>query len=327
MHTIAPATITEAPSLFPLAEAKMHAFVVTRYCEPQMHFCWHYHPEVELCWVRQGSGLRYIGRSVEPYRAGDLVLLGGNVPHTWGSAPDQRHNAEWTVIQFLPQRWGQPFWGLPELNRLRKLLRDSAGGLHFVGRKAWQIGKMMESLVSLPPYSFDALVGFMEIFRQLLRLTPRPLNSPSASARAPRADPRLQRVLAVVDARSPEPLTQAGMAKEVRMSPPAFCRWFKSHMGLNFQRHLNEIRVARVWARLADTDENITTAALDCGFRNLSNFNRRFLEETGLTPRQFRAETRQISAKRPERYIVRHGLHSALRVAALKSPPAPPRKT
>ena len=130
----------------------------------------------------------------------------------------------------------------------------------------------------------------------------------------------LQRVLAVIDARSPEPLTQAGVAKEVRMSPPAFCRWFKSHMGRNFQRHLNEIRVARVWARLADTDENITTAALDCGFRNLSNFNRRFLEATGLTPRQFRAKTRQISAKRPERYVVRHG-HPEHEQERLRNPP------
>ena len=324
MRTIAAATITEPPSLFPLAEAKTHAFIDTRYRESTMHFNWHYHPEVELCWVRRGGGLRYVGQSVEPYQTGDLVLLGGNLPHTWGPAPNRRGETDWTVIQFLPERWGQGFWELPELTRLRKLVRNSAHGLQFVGRGAWHIGELVEKLVTLTPYSFDALAAFMEICRQLLLLPARPLNASAVSARALKIDPRLQQVLARLDARSSESQTQAGVAKEVGMSPAAFCRWFRSQTGRNFQRYLNEVRVARVCAQLAESDASITTVASACGFNNLANFNRRFREVTGLSPREFRAETRQICAQRARKFIVRHGLHGALRVAVMKGHSSPP---
>jgi transcriptional regulator GlxA family with amidase domain len=131
-----------------------------------------------------------------------------------------------------------------------------------------------------------------------VRAPHRSLNSVPITGTPTQTDPRLQRVLALVDESSIEPLAQAEVAAQVRMVPAVFCRWFKGHMGRTFQRYVNEVRIARVCARLADGPETITAAALACGFNNLANFNRRFLEITGLTPRAFRAETRGISGQR-----------------------------
>lgn len=323
MKTIAAATLADPPSKVPLTEAQTHAFMITRFREPTFHFYWHYHSEIELVWIRHGCGLRYVGRSVEPFKGGDLVLLGRNLPHSWGSAPNQRGDAEWTVIQFEPDRWGEVFWQMPELRELRKLIRDTNHGLQFVGRQVCQIGKEMETLASLRPYSFEALATFIDICRRLLATPSRLLNSEPASSLAAGPDPRLQQVLELLDKRSGEPLSQSEVAAQVKMRPAVFCRWFRKQMGRNFQRYLNEVRVARVCARLADSDESITNVALDCGFNTLANFNRRFLEITGLTPRVFRAETHEICARRAQKFIVRHGLHGALRVAVLTDQPVP----
>ncbi|HWQ92016.1 MAG TPA: cupin domain-containing protein, partial [Clostridia bacterium] len=140
--------------------------MITRYREPIFHFYWHYHSEVELVWIRSGKGLRYVGHAVEPFQSGDLVLLGRNLPHTWGSAPGQEGEAEWTVIQFEPERWGEVFWRMPELRELRKLLTEAEQGVQYVGEQVWQIGELMEKLAACRPYSFEALAFFIDICRQ-----------------------------------------------------------------------------------------------------------------------------------------------------------------
>lgn len=303
--------------MVPLLEAQTHAFMISQFCEPTFHFYWHFHREIELVWIRHGSGLRYVGRAVEPFQAGDLVLLGRKVPHTWGSAPDQLGDAQWTVIQFEPERWGEVFWQMPELREFRSLLAKADHGLHFLGPGCYEVGDRVEHLAKQQPYSFEALAQFIEICRRLVKAPHRTLNSKPIAGNPGQTDPRLQQVLALVDSSSDQPLVQAEVAAQLKMVPAVFCRWFKQQMGRTFQRYVNEVRVAQVCARLADSQETITEVAFACGFNNLANFNRRFLEITGLTPRAFRAETRGICAKRARNFIVRHGLHGSLRLAVL----------
>jgi AraC-like DNA-binding protein len=322
MKTIAATTPSDPPIWVPLVEAQNHAFIITPCCGI-FPFFWHYHRELELVWVRRGRGLRYTGLVVEPFKSGDLVLLGRGLPHVWGSAPDQQGDAKWTVIQFDPDRWGGMFWQMPELRELRNLLRHAEQGVQFHGRQVWQIGKLMEKAATLRPYSFEALAMFIEICRRLLKTPFRLLDSRPGSAMTARPDPRLQQVLTLVDKWSAEPLSQAGVAAQVKMNPAVFCRWFKKQTGRNFRRYLNEVLVARVCARLAGSEDSITSVAMECGFNNLSCFNRRFLEITGLTPRAFRGETRGICAQRPRSFIVRHGLYDTLRVAVLNDQPQP----
>jgi len=296
MQTVARARISAPPRRLPPVEAQTRAFLARRHRQPAFPFHWHYHAEVELVWVRHGRGLRYVGRSVEAFRAGDLVLVGAKVPHAWGWAPAPGGPADWTVIQLLPERWGEAFWQLPEAKGLRKLLAEADRGLQFVGRPVWRIGGLTEKLAAQRPYSFGAFALFIEICRQLLAVAARPLNAGPVMLESGKCDPRLEAVLKFIDEHSMELTRQSEIAARVKMGPAVFCRWFRRHLGRNFQHYLNELRVARVCARLAAEEQNITTIALECGFNNLANFNRRFREITGLTPRQFRAETREIAA-------------------------------
>jgi mannose-6-phosphate isomerase-like protein (cupin superfamily) len=43
---------------------------------------WHYHPELELHYVIRGEGVRFIGDNVSNFSAGEMLLVGENLPHT-----------------------------------------------------------------------------------------------------------------------------------------------------------------------------------------------------------------------------------------------------
>jgi len=98
------------------------------------------------------------------------------------------------------------------------------------------------------------------------------------------------------------------------MSAAVFSRWFKGRVGCTFQRYLNELRVARVCARLVNGPESITEAAFGCGYNSLANFNRRFRELTSLTPKEFRSQTRQIQERSLHASLIRLGRHGVVRV-------------
>jgi len=48
------------------------------------------------------------------------------------------------------------------------------------------------------------------------------------------------------------------------------------------------IRCAAPSRRFVDSEESVTSVAWACGYQNIANFNRRFRERFGTSPRQYR---------------------------------------
>ncbi len=266
-------------------------FVLRRFRAPFLTFTWHYHPEVELTLIRRGRGVRYVGGSVERYEEGDFCLLGANLPHTWSSVRGAG-TVEATVIQFLPQAAGGFFWGLRELREIDRLLRGAGAGWSIGGKMRTRGIALIDALEKLPLLSPRRAALFLELLAGLAEgrgLRPlHPGAPPRPAARRGRSEALLQAILGYVEANSARGLVHAEAARRVRLSPAAFCRFFKRHMGKTFGEHVNEVRLARVCGELADTDRGITEIAFACGYGNLPHFNRRFRMLMGCTPREYR---------------------------------------
>ncbi|MEO5716366.1 MAG: AraC family transcriptional regulator [Luteolibacter sp.] len=285
------------PFLWGLRATKSRGFTAENHSAPSNLFQWHYHPEWEIVFVRAGSGTRHVGESVEKFGPGDLVMFPANVPHTWFSSSDQVGNSRHTVIHFLPKVWGEAFWKLPEVGKFHELCQRAQRGIRFTGEGVEEVGERMEALGANDEPSIPALVELLKIFDLLPKLEVHSLNAfkdgPSGWQNA-----RLAEMLDWLDSHLGDQITQQQVAEKMLMSPAAFSRWFKIHMGCVFSRYLTEIRVARVCSEIAHGKLSITEAAYLSGFNNLSNFNRRFLEVTGLTPTVFREQIQQPDARK-----------------------------
>ena len=95
-----------------------------RSSSPYFNVAWHFHPEIELTYIVQSSGTRYVGDSIRFFEPGDLALLGPNLPHCWENyAPQLReadHRAEAVVIQFARDFMGPAFFSRPELTAIHE---------------------------------------------------------------------------------------------------------------------------------------------------------------------------------------------------------------
>lgn len=83
------------------------------------------------------------------------------------------------------------------------------------------------------------------------------------------------------------------VAEMVNMSESSFCRFFKQHTSKSFIDFLTDIRLGAASRALIDSSLSIAEIGYDCGFNNLSNFNRIFKKKKGVTPSEFRDNYRK----------------------------------
>jgi len=51
------------------------------YDYPYFTYPWHFHTEYEIIYVKEGTGMRFVGNNAEKYADGDILLLGSDLPH------------------------------------------------------------------------------------------------------------------------------------------------------------------------------------------------------------------------------------------------------
>lgn len=255
--------------------------------EPRFDFQWHFHREYELTFIGAGSGTRIVGDCLQAYEPGDVTLIGPELPHTFVSAPGQGGQSA-VVAQFRRDFLGGDFFDRPEFTGVRELLTRSARGLGF------------------PPGTVDvaALVGLepaertLELLRLLVRLSECGGAWPLAGEHhAPSLDQaagdRIDAMVRLMHSAYARPIGLEEIAEAAHMSPSSASRFFRRTTGTTVTDYLNLLRVGAACVLLRDTDLRIADIAADCGYANLSNFNRRFLDLRGTTPSAYRRDFRR----------------------------------
>jgi AraC-like DNA-binding protein len=250
---------------------------------------WHYHPEIELTWIKAGRGRRLVGDHAAPYRAGDFVLLGPNLPHTWVSETGRKSRAEnrAIVVQFPPPPGA--FLALPEMARVRALLGRASRGLAFPEAARRRLERDLEALVRRNGVArWNGLVGILDALADWE-------GAPLASAhylhgRTHRLSSRLGRIVDEIDRSYRGECSLAEMAARAGMTPGSFSRFFHRMTRETFVDYRNRRRIREACRLLEETDLPITRIAYEVGFNNLANFNRRFRAEKRMVPREFRRQ-------------------------------------
>ena len=254
----------------------------------QTNHDWHFHPECELSYVIHGTGTRFIGDSVDHFNPGDLVFIGPNIPHCWVSDEEESQN-EMTVLQFSPTCLGEEFLNTPEASQLKALLTQAKRGLHYKGGTS-QIKSRLDQIENSS--GLERIAHFIRLLDLLSSVEDKVLltselyfadNSEFHSG-------RLGKVMSYVKANLSADIKQTDVADVVCMTPQSFSRFFKATTGKTFVSFVNVMRITKACRLLANSKEDIIDIAFECGYSNLSNFNRRFSEIKKTTPSEYRKQ-------------------------------------
>jgi AraC-like DNA-binding protein len=253
-------------------------------------YYWHFHPEWEIVYIEGATGTRHIGEHISRYEGSDLVLIGSNVPHLnfdYGVTTD----CEQVVIQLSPVFMQMDFFTLPEMSAVRALFDRIPGAMAFSGNTKREASAILRRIPQLD--SFGQLMALLEVFRILAQSTETEAIEarPVVTRDNVREQERMNRVHRFVEAHYRERPDTHAAAAHVNLSTSAFCRYFRRTTGLTYTDFINKYRIDQA-RKLLLMDRNVTETCFDCGFENLSHFNRTFRRFAGENPSSFRKKHR-----------------------------------
>ena len=90
-----------------------------------------------------------------------------------------------------------------------------------------------------------------------------------------------------------EPLTLTSLSKALYVNRYYLSHIFSDQLHVGFCEYINALRVEEAKRLLENTDDPLTELSQTAGFGSLRTFNRVFKEQTGISPREYRAKCRK----------------------------------
>ena len=250
----------------------------------------HCHDEYELNFIEHGEGLRRIvGDSVETVGGYDLVLISTTeLEHVWEQGDCKSDNIREITIQFSPHFFDS-LCNTNQFARVKAMLDKGRNGLCFPVQAIMKIYSLIDTLPEAK--GFYAVTQFLALLYELSFFTDeaRALSTSSFAKINMQANSRrVQKVQQYINEHYQEEIHLGKLSDLVGMTPTAFSRFFRQRTGRRLSDYVIDIRLGHASRMLIDTTMSVAEICYDCGFNNLSNFNRIFKRKKNCSPTEFR---------------------------------------
>lgn len=257
----------------------------------------HWHDSLEINYVKQGEGSYLINGRTYPLQEGDIVLL----------SPTDLHRAFETrdlVLQVTV--FDSPLFAADQRFDADLLAPFTEMGIRFdnvLDRTNEKIGVLRGILLDMQEEYTEQAHSYRTVMRAQLGRFLAYINrhfAKTSPKSASDARGKLLLVRGVLEAIHEEPArawTLQELADLAHLSPSRFSAIFKSSVGMPPLQYCIEIRLGQAIYLLESTDRKIIDIAAECGYHNLSNFNRVFSAHVGKTPSQVRTTVQKQEAR------------------------------
>lgn len=253
----------------------------------------HSHSDYELNFTENAAGVkRIVGDSVEVIGDYDLVLVSSKeLEHVLEQHECRSPKIREITIQFSPDIFEKNFTNKQQFDTIRKMLVKGQKGIAFPMSAIMKVYPLLDSL-SMEQDSFYAVMKFFTILYELSKCKEAKTLSSSPFARIDTHSEsrRVQNIQQYINENYKQDIRLPVLAQMAGMSAVAFSRFFKARTGTSLSDYIIDVRLGHASQMLVQTGTPVADICLECGFNNLSNFNRIFKKKKGCSPQEYRKQ-------------------------------------
>jgi AraC-like DNA-binding protein len=282
------------PQLLKVLKGPDRSFSVRRDLFP-INNRWHYHAEIELIHIKKGEGTQFIGDSIKRFKAGDVILVGPNLPHYWRFddvyyEENTKAIADIRVAHFNENFWGPQFLELPENLCIKTVLEKARRGLQITGKTRQKVAELLEELQEIDgPQRIVLLIEALTQIASAKQLVP----LSSMGFQPDLVDAEKDRINAIYEysiRNFKRKIQLEEIAEVANISPNSFCRYFKSRTRKTYSQFLIELRVGHACKLLIENNHCLKRLCYESGFNNFTSFHKYFKLITGKSPLVYQRE-------------------------------------
>lgn len=279
------------PIPFQIPQTRKEVFRVQSERLPHFYDKLHQHNEVQFTLILFGEGTLVAGDYVGRFAAGDVFVIGKQLPHVFRSDKhyfDGGFEVGSISIFFDESYAGISFWETDEMRSAKQWLAQSGPGFVVEGttqqRAATSMIEMEKAVGLMKLIKGFELVKILSESKELRKMS---LQEGKQFSKELLSE-RMERIMSFSFQESQRAITIEEVAALVALTPSAFCRFFKLRTRKTYLTFLNEIRLSQACQLLITTDYSVSEICFRVGFNNLSHFNQSFRKVKGCTPTLFR---------------------------------------
>lgn len=250
----------------------------------------HFHPEFEINYIQNAQGAkRVVGDHIGEIADRELVIIGPQLYHGWENYRNSKTEPLHEItIQFPSDLFSETYLNKNILTPIRELLLNAHRGVLFSDETIRIIENKLFSLNQKRGFDsfleFQSLLYDLAVSRDQKMLT----NISFTHKDSFQNNEKLKAVYNYIQSNYSKKIKVEEVAGLVDLSVVSFSRLIKQRTGKTFIDFLNELRLGYATRQLIESNKNITEICFECGFNNISNFNRIFRKKQGCTPSDFR---------------------------------------
>ncbi len=232
----------------------------------------HYHPLLEIYYMKKGSCNYFIDDKSYRVETGDLVFIPSGIIHK--TTYDIEHHDRWLIncsLDFIPESVKKVIRSLPHFFKKSSITTQCEKVME----------KISEEYLRNDEYSLDALKGLTS---ELIFLIVR---NASAQEEETSGSEFIEKAVKYIQNNYSQEITLSQVAENLSVSPEHLSRTFKRETGFNFSEYLTLFRLQKAEFMLKnEPGRSVHAVAFACGFNDSNYFSYKYKKQYGIPPKK-----------------------------------------
>ena len=253
-------------------------------------FMWHWHPEIEITYVRKGTMCYKVNNLVYHLKEGDIVFNNSGALHS--GTMENQEDCAYIPVTFDPRLIYGFFQSTINSKYVDPVIQDSLLPAICIDQsEPWHkpFREYLLRIIALDEkkpdfYELDIIICLQSMWRLLLEhITYEPQTSRENSLEYD----RIKKILSYIEENYQNKITLNDIAGHIHLCESECTRLFKRHMNTTLFAFLQEYRIERSLEFL-QADQPVSAVADKAGFSDPNYYSKVFAKIKGCSPREYR---------------------------------------